>query len=65
MKTMFTIDRYDRDGDVVEKGIYFTLINADDFSYEFRVCTIDQVTELIEQLKSCKKEIVENYDHQP
>lgn len=54
---MFSVDDHDRDGDLIEKGIYLHHGNA-----RVKVAeTIEEFDAFIEHLQSMREEIAENY----
>lgn len=56
MQVTFSVNEYDSDGDVSERGIFIHFGNV-------RVKVgerVDDLTSVIDQLTSCRKEIVDN-----
>lgn len=53
----FSINRYDKDGDVINKGIYLHLNDL----VNLRLKNLDSLSNLITQLQEIEKEIKENY----
>lgn len=60
MKTTFLVNLYDRDGDLVDKGIYID-IKGDSFSTMFKVSAPYQLEMIADALKRSATEIRENY----
>lgn len=57
MIVSFHIDECDIDGDVINKGIFITF----DDNFTIRLKDVDDLESTIGGLKSCLKEIKENY----
>lgn len=53
----FTVNEYDKDGDVFKEGIFFNFGDT-----KIWVCqTADELDEIIDNIRSIKDEIKENY----
>lgn len=60
MKTTFIINNYDKDGDLVDEGIFINIV-GEDIKNIIKFKNTDQLRILSEHLSSCAKEIDEYY----
>ena len=57
MEILFSVNKYDKDGDVVESGIY---LHFNDL-FSFKVERVSDLESVINKLKKIKAEIKETY----